>query len=100
MKNPDVGTAPRYAAGLPAGGGGADDGGVRLRRLGGHHTTGRLDGIKEGRTDGLRQGRRNGVLTCVSMLAPEQVMVLLEIPRKDRKSYAKTMAARSRQKNI
>lgn len=70
------------------------------------YAAGRLDGIKEGRIDGLRQGKSNGVLTCVSMLArklqltPEQVMVLLEIPKKGRKSYEKTLAARSRQKNI
>ena len=59
---------------------------------------------QEAREDGIRQGKIVATTAALKMImknmkiSPQEAMILLEIPRKERKTYEKILANRERQK--
>ena len=60
---------------------------------------------QEAREDGIRQGKIVATTAALKMImknmkiSPQEAMILLEIPRKERKTYEKILANRERQKS-
>ena len=60
---------------------------------------------QEAREDGIRQGKIVATTAALKMImknmkiSTQEAMILLEIPRKERKTYEKILANRERQKN-
>lgn len=57
------------------------------------YAQGKADGLKAGRQEGVEIGKKLGIIHCTAMIsrelkiAPEELLAILQIPRKERKGY-------------